>query len=70
MQSKEEYIIATFNRIRSKKLKEPIQLNSGVLIPDLERYLETIRKALMSTENKKMQKHFVTELEILTNFNQ
>jgi len=70
MQPKEFYIHTTFSEIRAKKLKEPIQLNAGVVIPDLERYLETMRKALLSTENKKMLKHFVSELEILSNFNQ
>lgn len=65
MTEKEIYIQKTFTKIRAKKLKEPIKVNAAVIIPDLEMYLETVRKAMMNYENKKILRHFVTELEIL-----
>ncbi|WP_165764831.1 hypothetical protein [Flavobacterium davisii] len=43
--TKEQYIKRTFARIRAKGLQNPVRLNKGTVIHDLERYLQTIENA-------------------------
>ncbi len=65
--TKEQYIKRTFARIRAKGLQNPVILNKGAIVHDLERYLQTMENALRNNENRRLMKHLVSELRILEN---
>ena len=51
------------------QLVEPIRLNTGTTIPNLERYLNTIEKAILSNNNRQIESLFVYKLETLLKLN-
>lgn len=68
--TKPQYIKRTFVKIRARRLREPIQLNTATTIPDLERYLSTIEKALLGNDNPKIENLFIYKLETLLKLKQ
>lgn len=63
--TKDEYIKTTFSAIKKKRLITPIQVDSGTIINDLEKYLQNIEKALRYYEHPKIHRLFVGKLETL-----
>jgi hypothetical protein len=63
--TKPQYIKRTFAKIRARRLREPIQLNTGTTIPDLERYLATIERGILGNDNPKIERLFIYKLETL-----
>ncbi|HLW39174.1 MAG TPA: hypothetical protein VKX31_02200 [Brumimicrobium sp.] len=65
MSEKEKWLGVTLQKIRDKKMQEPIMLDSGTKITNLERELQLIEKAMLHYEHPKILKHFVDKLNRL-----
>lgn len=66
-QAKEKWLAETLTQIRNKKLQNPVRINAATLIPDIERELQLIQKAMLHYNNKKVLRLFVYKLNTLKN---
>lgn len=67
--TKEEYLTKAFGEIRAKQLQVPFEITSGTKVPDVEMYLNSLRKSYLSTKPP-MDSLFYEKIEALRKYNQ
>lgn len=65
---KHHYVKTSFEIIRAKNLVTPFNLDSGCLVPDLEKYLQSLQAAYISSVDPRLEKLFFDKIEALKAF--
>lgn len=65
--TKEEYVRKAFVEIRAKNIQEPFWIATGVKVPDLEKYLQSLEAAYLSNKGV-IEKLFYDKIEFLRNY--
>lgn len=62
--NKHEYIEKAFATIRAKNLQVPFEIASGVVCPDLEKYLSSLRSSYLANSGN-LEQLFFDKIEYL-----
>ena len=62
--NKLEYIEKSFVAIRGKNLQAPFEIASGIVVTDLEKYLESLRKSYIHSSGN-LEQLFFSKIEDL-----
>ncbi|KUF39033.1 hypothetical protein HX017_09015 [Myroides marinus] len=62
---KQQYITSAFEIIRAKNLATPFNLDPGSKVPDLEKYLNSLKSAYLNSIDPRIEKLFHDKIEAL-----
>jgi hypothetical protein len=62
---KQQYVKSSFETIRAKNLATPFNLDSGCVVPDLEKYLHSLQAGYISSVDPRLEKLFFDKIESL-----
>lgn len=63
--NKDAYLEEAFKTIRSKNIEVPFDLVIGSVVTDLEKYLNSLRKAYLESKDPRIEQLFFDKIEDL-----
>lgn len=64
---KRTYIENAFEKIRAREFKVPFELDTGVVVTDLEKYLHCLRSGYLVNKEPRVENLFYEKIEYLKN---
>ncbi|MDR2221278.1 MAG: hypothetical protein LBE34_00930 [Flavobacteriaceae bacterium] len=62
---KEQFINTAFEKIRAKNLSTPFEITEGSVVPNLEKYLNSLKAAYLNAQDPRIIKLFQDKIEVL-----
>ncbi|MDR0229538.1 MAG: hypothetical protein LBI72_10835 [Flavobacteriaceae bacterium] len=62
---KQQFITNAIEQIKAKNLTVPFEITQGSVVPDLDKYLKSLKAAYLSSQDPRLTKLFQEKIEVL-----